>query len=345
MRNTTMKGALAGLMGGAVLVMAGCATEDTPSTTLLVDKVNVPSTPAAISASNQNTVVAETADSVDGALSIGTAPLGASVQSQTASGFSLFDYARGPLLDTVSQGLVQAQNLPAALAVTQSVSCDSGSMSLTLNLSNPLSTTLQTGDSFSVSSDNCVDNQAGTTTNGSMSATMTSGSLVPGCDETATCTDFSLAMSFNDLQITEMGETALIDGGFNLAYASATMTNTVSGSDIYMYSSTGQGVHMSNFNIVSAMSGNTETTTVSSTLASTRMNGSVQIQTTTPLVTTDVNTDNYPSSGVLVITGANSKLTVTALSTTSAQLELDADNDGTVDQTATVLWTDIESAN
>ncbi len=193
--------------------------------------------------------------------------------------------------------------------------------------------------------DNCVDNMDGTTSNGSISATMVSGSLTAGCDETATCSDFSLAMSFNDLQITEMGETGLIDGGFNLAYASATTTNTMSGNDIYIYSSTGQGAHMSNFNIVSAMSGSTETVTVSSTLASTRMNGSVQVQTTTPFVTANVDTDNYPSSGVMVITGANSTLTVTVLDATRAQLDLDADNNGTVDQTTTVLWTDIDAAN
>ncbi len=108
MKNTTVKSTLAGLMGGAVLVMAGCAAEDATSTTVLVDKVNVPSTPTAISASNQNTVVAETADSVDASLTVGTAPLGASLQNQSASGFSLFDFARGSLLDTVGQGLVQA---------------------------------------------------------------------------------------------------------------------------------------------------------------------------------------------------------------------------------------------
>ncbi len=345
MKSTIMKGALIGLMGGTVLILAGCAAEENTGTTLLIDKVNVPSTPTAISTSNQNTVVAETSDSVDGALTVGgSAPVGASLQDQAASGFSIFDFARGPLLDTVRQGLVQQQNLPAAIAVTQSVACDSGSMSLTLNLNNPISTTLQPGDSFSVRFDNCNDSQDGTTSNGSMSATVDSGTLEAGCDATGTCSDFSLGMNFNDLQITEMGETALIDGGFTLVYASATNTNTISGNDFYMYSSTGQGVHMSNFNIASTLSGSTETTTVTMTLASTRINGSVQIQTTAPLVTTNIDADDYPSSGTLEITGANSKLTVTATSSSSVLLELDEDNDGTLDQSATVNWTVIESA-
>jgi len=139
-----------------------------------------------------------------------------------------------------------------------------------------------------------------------------------------------------------MGETVLVDGGFNLAYASATTTNTVSGNDLYLYSSTGQGVHMSNFTIANTLSGNSETSTVDMTLASTRIDGSVRIQTTTPLVVSNVNTDDHPSSGTLLITGVGSTLTVTAVDATSALLELDVDNDGTLDQSATILWTDIE---
>jgi len=342
MKNTLMKGSLFGLIGGMALTLAGCGAGTDDGVTL-VDKVSIPGTPAAISASNQNTVVAETSDGVDATVTTGSvSPIGVSLQDQGASRFSLFDFATGRLLEMMQQGLIQQQNLPAA--ITQSLPCDSGSMSLTINLSDPTGSTLKVGDSFSVSFNNC--SLDGSTTNGSMNARVVLGTLETGCGNTGTCTDYTLSMSFNDLQIAEMGQTGLIDGGFNLAYVSATNTNTISGDDLYVYSSTGQGVHMSNFNIASSLSGSTETTTVSMTLASTRINGSVQIQTTTPLVTTNVDTDDYPSSGVLRITGANSTLTVTVTSSTSVMLELDADNDGTIDQTEpNILWTDIEAAN
>ena len=346
MKNTLMTGSLFGPIGGMALILAGCGAS-TDDGVPLVDKVSIPGTPATISTGNQNTVVAETSDGIDGVVTTSSVgPVGVSLQDQGAPRFSLFDFASGGLLETVQQGLAQQQNLPAA--ITQSIPCDSGSMSLTINLAGSTGSSLRAGDSFSVSFNNCKDNMSGSTVNGRMSAAVVSGSLEADCDMDmyGTCSDFSLSMSFNDLQITERGETSLVDGGFNLTYARATNTNTISGADLYMYSSTGQGVRMSNFNIASSLSGSTETTTITMTLASTRINGSVQVQSTTPLVTTNVDTDDYPSSGVLQITGANSTLTVTVLDATSVQLELDADNDGTIDYTdSPVSWTTIEVAN
>ena len=348
MKNTMMKGSLYGLVGGAALILAGCGASSDDGTTL-VDKVSIPGTPTAISTSNQNTIVSETADSVDGAMAVGEIPVSAAVEGHNAPAFSIFDFASGRLLDYARQGLGQQQNIPAAISASLPVPCDSGTATMTFNVQNlnvnePAATVLQPGDSFSANFSNCVDNTSGTTMNGGMSATLVSGTLVNGCGETAQgCGDVTLSMSFNDLQVSEMGVAGLADGGFTMAHDSTTNTNTVSGSDFYIYSSTGQGVHMSNFNIASTLSGNTETTTLSMTLASTRINGSVQIQTTTPLVTANVDTDDRPSSGALEITGASSKLTVTALDTTSVQLDLDESNDGSVDRTVTVTWTTIES--
>ena len=340
MNNTLMKAPLLGLIGGMTLTLIGCGavTDDTADTSS-IDKVAVPSTPTAITAANQETVVAETANGVDGATSIGSVPMGASAD-RTAPDFSLFDFASGPLLAGIHQGLAQQQNLPSAIAISQPIPCDSGSMLVNFDVSDPTASTLQTGDSFAVTFSNC--SMDGATSNGSMSASVTSGSLVAGCDASGTCTDFALRMDFNDLQVTEMGETGLIDGGFTLAYDSATITTTIRGDDLYFYASTGQGAHMSNFVIASTLSGNTETTTADMTMASTRIDGSVRIRTTTPLVTTNVETDDYPSSGVLQITGAGSTLTVTALDASSVRLELDADNDGTIDQDVTATWAEIE---
>jgi hypothetical protein len=49
--------------------------------------------------------------------------------------------------------------------------------------------------------------------------------------------------------------------------------------------------------------------------------------------------DDYPSSGVMVITGAaNSQLKLTALSNTQVRQELDANGDGTYESSTTVNW-------
>jgi hypothetical protein len=63
----------------------------------------------------------------------------------------------------------------------------------------------------------------------------------------------------------------------------------------------------------------------------------ISFSTTTPLVSRA--TDQYPSSGVLEITGGgNSRLRMTALSNTQVKQELDANGDGTYEGSSTVNW-------
>lgn len=67
--------------------------------------------------------------------------------------------------------------------------------------------------------------------------------------------------------------------------------------------------------------------------------GYVTLSTPTPLV---VETgDNYPSSGTFVATGANNgSVTVTALTNTTYQIEIDVNGDGTPESTSTEVWGD-----
>jgi len=338
MKSTYLKVGLLGALGGMALTLAGCgANLDGTGTTSTIEKVAIPSAQTTITDSNQNTVVSETADSVDGTMGAGGLPLSAVVEQPGAAAFSIFDFAGGRALNMASQGIGQQQALPSALVLT--MPCDSGTATMTINVSDPSATTLQAGDSFTMSFSSCKDNTDGTTLNGSLTATLDSGTLEQGCGETVQgCGDVTLSMSFNDLQASGMGETVLADGGFTLTRVGA--QDTVSGSDFYLYT-TGRGVHLSNFTITSVKGQSSESVTVSMDLASTRLNGLVTIRTTTALVT--VNGDERPSSGVLEISGANSRLTVTALDPNSVQLDLDVGADGTIDNSATVTWTDIES--
>jgi hypothetical protein len=52
-------------------------------------------------------------------------------------------------------------------------------------------------------------------------------------------------------------------------------------------------------------------------------------------------TESYPDSGVVLVTGLQSKLRMTVLSTTTARLELDSNNDGTYEATRDVPWSEL----
>jgi hypothetical protein len=55
----------------------------------------------------------------------------------------------------------------------------------------------------------------------------------------------------------------------------------------------------------------------------------------------DVWTDDAPQSGTVLVTGYQSKLRLTVLSTTTARIELDANNDGTYESTLDVPWSEL----
>jgi hypothetical protein len=64
--------------------------------------------------------------------------------------------------------------------------------------------------------------------------------------------------------------------------------------------------------------------------------GGVTLQTLAPLV--QLGADAYPSTGVLKAKGVQGTLTMTVISAAQVQLQLDTNDDGTYDSTATVGW-------
>ncbi len=77
-------------------------------------------------------------------------------------------------------------------------------------------------------------------------------------------------------------------------------------------------------------------------LTDTRLGGTVHFQTTTTF-TGDYDVSDNPASGVLLITGLNgSKVRLTALNVTQAQVETDANGDGTFETSQTIDWDDLD---
>jgi len=87
-----------------------------------------------------------------------------------------------------------------------------------------------------------------------------------------------------------------------------------------------------------ATSGASTSVSLSGTMSAQSLGGSITISTPQPLV--QLSTDNYPSAGQVIVTGATgSAVRATVLDNTQVRVELDANGDGTYESTATVAWT------
>jgi hypothetical protein len=69
------------------------------------------------------------------------------------------------------------------------------------------------------------------------------------------------------------------------------------------------------------------------------LNGKVVLATDPPIK--DMYVDEMPSSGTVLITGYQSKLRMTVLNTSTARLELDANNDGVYESTRDIPWSEL----
>lgn len=84
---------------------------------------------------------------------------------------------------------------------------------------------------------------------------------------------------------------------------------------------------------------NNYTIAATGTVSDAALNGTMSFSSSTVLAGNFNNNPDNPTSGVLLVTGANnSKLRVTALDNTNVQLAVDADGDGTYETTSTTTW-------
>jgi hypothetical protein len=300
---------------------------------------DISNTPVALSESNQNDVIDTSSTSTT--LTTGSGSIITGVVIESGAGFNPVDFVSGKLLDYVFQGKADASTLPLGVEFNESVNCDSGSMTISGTVSDPNADQLSAGDTFTLSFNNCVD--GGTTVTGSVSASVSSGTVVPLCNPF--CDNFQMTINFNNLSVTDSGTTASIHGGFNMTHADS--TDTVSGSSLYLIATGSEAAHLTNFNISTVTSGSLKTSTVSLTVASTQIDGLINIETADGDPLLQYTYESHPHAGTLIITGKdNSSLTIEHLSSASVQVTLDADGDSVTDDgyPVTVTWTEIDSA-
>ncbi len=171
-------------------------------------------------------------------------------------------------------------------------------------------------------------------------------------------TIISLTLDFNDFSITESGESAVMNGGFNISIEFADVTGdgfeddsvTISGSRLSV-TTAGSSFVMSafNFNIIDEYTIGRESSTADYTLDSTDLGGIITVVTNSPFVL-DYFAETYPHAGQLTVSGANSGLRLTVLSnefgTTGFQVQVDIDSDGDGaydDETQSYDWADLST--
>lgn len=191
------------------------------------------------------------------------------------------------------------------------------------------------GDQLSVDFGNCMDGNV--QIDGSITITFTDVSdNFMESEESG----FSVSITFAALSVVAEEEFASIDGGANLSHTAsegATLLS-INGTSLAVTSSVGS-VEMKNFDIseYTDLADETLSFTLSGTVASEDLAGSVTVDTQAAFVRNF--TDTYPHQGVLLIEGASgSSVLFTVLDNANVRFEVDANGDGTVDESITTTW-------
>lgn len=284
--------------------------------------------------------VATTGDDTIGAGEIGTDII-TGVVVDTAESPALSAVARWSL-DTV-QGL--RDNLAASVTgviVSDTVACSGGgSISVTWDDADNNSV-FSSGDTFSMTFNNCIE--MGVTIGGALAL---SGFVINGDPNVDIAWNMSAAFTFTALTINDGTTSERIDG--NMSYSIATLNGddfdvAISGTQLVYR----EGVYTTtlrnySYGYTEEISSGLFSLEYAGTMDIGSLSGRVSFTTTTPFTGTAI-LDNWPTAGVLLITGDNSTITVEALGGDNVRLSIDSNGDGGVDQTLDTTWTALSAA-
>ncbi|MES2877093.1 MAG: hypothetical protein V4713_01635 [Pseudomonadota bacterium] len=259
----------------------------------------------------------------------------------------LFSIARDQLdkLPTYMANAQANQTLTGAVQ-SQTSSCPlGGSLTVSVNDADN-STLLSAGDSFTIVYSNCVLNSA--TLSGSLGFVFNS---LSGSYQSPASTNYTLGitMNYGNFTVTGSGLIASMNGSMTFAAIANgvnTLSETISTPSLTVSGTYGgltrsrslTGYSATVTKIPDVTYGYLKSYSMSGAVTSSALSAqAISFATSTPLVLRG--TDGYPSSGVMVISGANnSKIKLTALSSTQIQQDLDANGDGSYETTSTVNW-------
>jgi hypothetical protein len=215
----------------------------------------------------------------------------------------------------------------------------SGTITISGNIENPW--TLTAGDDFLVESTAC-DDGLGEVVDGSLSFMVTefSGDVLSGLYSVSmdTVVD-SLQVATADDTISNRGDALITLDTTAAPFVSASVSGNAMTTDSNANTET-----LSNYSSTQTLDAGANqplyTMIASGTLQTTQLSGSVSY--TTPLMFEGFGQD-YPHTGELLISGDNSSARLIAVDNVNVRIEVDSDNDGTVDETINTTWADLST--
>jgi hypothetical protein len=252
--------------------------------------------------------------------------------------------AVSPVLTLVKRA-VGPGGAPLLSGITVSEACSGGgTVTVDANLHN--TQTISNGDTMTLTANNCVED--GNKLNGVVTITFSNvtGDLINTSTGAAT-----MDTRFTGFNIASGSETATMNGDMKIAIsiASATVSSiTISGKALQV-SEQQAGAAVANVTlgdyVLTGSTNGTSTTSAANFTLSGNANGLGQfaymVKNIQPFVSVGT---AMPGSGSLIVNGAASSVTVTALNSSSVRLDYSAKGDGTITQSTTLSWSEFAAS-
>lgn len=222
--------------------------------------------------------------------------------------------------------------VPAATQTSEEA-CENGSISATFN-DNDNDLTLSTGDSVSMTANNC--DFGGVVMNGTISMS----NVVVSGDESSAPYSMQFRMQATNFSVSVSGETVVMSGDGTIGESSSdgVLTSSVSGNGIRI-TAAGETLTLTDYDILETENEATGEYSISinATISSSSVGGSVTV--TTDVALSGIGSGD-PSAGQVTCVGANSSsLTLTVVDSLNVELQVDTDGIGGPDETIPLAWT------
>jgi len=322
-------------------LLVGCGGSDGDSGNSF-QAPNISTTPVSITAANAESVAGSAVVALEASSSmsdsydvVGSLKVGATDATRS----SLIPMTLKNIKSTVASSTADRDQFASSVGVVQSQSqnCQvSGTIAITTNTQNVVQSEadISAGDYFTMSANACNDGLE--TISGSLTFTFNDANFT------------NISVVFNNFRVTDDTGTVTIHGDIQLEMSdslfvldSTAATMTVSGQSLFFVESGGDmtdAIHLTSYSISVVTSGSSYTIDSSMTVDSTMLDGRLTI---TAIGVTGLTSQMNPSSGSVEVVGNASKLTVVILDDTQVRLDLDLGNDGSIDFTSTVPWSNI----
>lgn len=225
-----------------------------------------------------------------------------------------------------------------APAAVQSLSqnCDTGTISGSFN-DNDNDLTLSTGDTVSMSANNC--NFGGVTMNGSISLSNVS---VTG-DELSPPYSLQFRLQATNFSVSASGATVSMSGDGTISESSSdgiNITSSVSGSGIAIAAGA-DSLTLTDYDIQETENQSTGAYSISinATVSSSSLGGSVIV--TTEVALTGVGAFEADAGQITCVGAGNTRVRLIVVDSVNVQLEVDQNGDGITDETLSAAWADL----